>query len=179
MYVCYVSYSTLPHLLLCTITNIVITHVSLHCTAWQLVPDSFVLRLSPRCRMLAILKHRRNVPNIIRHSRKLHGTAGNVIIEESPYTSLFRETKGNELVHRNQFMDTATFSFLGSTQTVSLECDLISKGGVPTMRCLTVPVSRRPQLLFPDSWSVGCGPLHVRPCVQFLHWPLAGFEWAG
>jgi len=81
--------------LVCTITNLVITHVSLHCTAWQLEPDSFVLRLAPPFRVLAILKHRRSVPNIIGHYRKLHGKAVNVITEESPYTCCYRNTKGN------------------------------------------------------------------------------------
>jgi hypothetical protein len=102
-----------PHFLLCTITNFVITRISLHCTAWLLEPDSFVLRLASRCRLLAILKHRRSVPLKIGHYRTLQGTAGNGLTEESPNTSPFKKTKRNELVPRNQFMDTGTFSFLG------------------------------------------------------------------
>jgi len=44
---------------------------------------------------------------------------------------------------------------------------------------LTAPVWFRPQLEFPDCWSVGCGPLHVHPSFQFLHWQLVGVEQAG
>jgi len=112
---CFLFYAT-P--LVCTITNLVITRVSLHCTEWQLEPDSFVLRLATRCRVLAILKHRRSFPNIIGHYRKLHGTAVNVITEDSPDTCHFRNTKGNVLIPRNQFMNNGMFSFLGPTQII-------------------------------------------------------------
>jgi len=38
------------------------------------------------------------------------------------------------MYHWNKFMDTSLFSFLGPTQIVSIERDLVQNVGVPTMR---------------------------------------------
>jgi hypothetical protein len=59
------------------------------------------------------------------------------------------------------------FYFLGPTQILSLKCDFILNVGIVTMLYLTAPVLFLLQLEFCICGSVGCGPLYVRPSVQF------------
>jgi len=75
-------------------------------------------------------------------------------------------------------MDTCTFTFLDPTHCfMGLRPGLGRQGSGDLF--LNVPVYFCPQLEFPGCWSVGCGPLHVCPCLRFFHWGLVGDKQAG
>ena len=83
------------------------------------------------CEMEALTKcpeHNRILPNVPRDRGDVKTM--------SPWHHFFLEKLKEKNVYRwNQSMDTFLLSFLGPTQIVSMECDLVQNRGVPTMRC--------------------------------------------
>lgn len=73
-------------------------------------------------------EYNRTLPNVPRNR-------GDVITRGSQHHSFLEKLKEKNMYHWNHFMDSSLFSSLVPTKIVSMECDSVQKGGVPTMRC--------------------------------------------